>query len=318
MRYPLINRYKGTLLGALLGEVLAKGANQQDNFCSDVSKIAVLAVQSLIELGKLDIDNWLEGDQTKYPDLDITDCILPKAIIATLPVAVFFHENSANLRQNLLHLLQIWEDDPIVRDGTLAVGYAIAQCFREKLHPRTLIPEIIAFIGETSTLLPQKLLKLNDLLNKGVGLESAQAEFSRQAEPSNAIAMAFYCFLSTLEDLPLAVLRATHQDNIWRGETGNLNSQTITTITGALSGAYNSTTGIPAKWRVLLFLTNLASWELTNFSQVLELADALVAVWSGVYDPALYLKKYPEEGCVRYEEQAQLCVFASPRVIQSR
>ncbi|GAX34834.1 ADP-ribosylglycohydrolase family protein [Nodularia sp. NIES-3585] len=321
MRYPLINRFKGTLLGALLCEVLAKNTQEQSSICSDISEIAVLGTQSLIELGKLDIDNWLERHQTKFPHLNITDAVdavLPKAIIVTLPVTLFFHENTANLRQNLLHMLQLWEYDPIVRDGTLAVGYAIAQCFTQKLHPQTLIPEIIAFIGETTTLLPQKLLKLNDLLVQGVGLESAQAEFSREEEPSNAIAMAFYCFLSTLEDLRLGVLRSTHQDNIRRGETGNLNSQTITTITGALSGAYNSTAGIPVKWQVILCPTNLGNGELTNFFQVLELADALVAVWSGVYDPALHLKEYPEEGCAKYEEQTQLCVFASPRVIQSR
>ncbi|MDB9374710.1 ADP-ribosylglycohydrolase family protein [Nodularia sphaerocarpa] len=318
MRYPLINRYKGTLLGALLGEVLAKDAKEPDDFGCDLSTIAVLSAQSLIELGKLDIDNWLERHQTKSLHLDITDGVLPKTIIATLPVALFFHENTANLRQNLLYMLQIWDYDPIVRDGTLAVGYAIAQCLTEKLHPRTLIAEIIAFIGETSTLIPQKLLKVNDLLEKGVGLETAQAEFSREQEPSHAIAMAFYCFLSTLEDLRLAVLRATHKDNTWRGKTGNLDSQIISVITGALSGAYNSTAGIPVKWRVLLCPTNLATGKLTNFSQVLKLADALVAVWSGVYDPALHLKPYPEEGCVRYPEQSQLCVFASPRVIQSR
>ncbi len=318
MRYPLINRYKGTLSGALLGEILAKDANQHDYFGADVSKIAVLITESLIKLGKLDIDNWLEGDQTKSPHLDITDGALPKAMIATLPVALFFHEHQANLRQNLLHLLQIWGDDPIVRDGTLAVGYAIAQCFTEKLHPQTLIPEIITFIGETSTLLPQKLIKLNNLLEQRVGLESAQAEFRREADPSNVIAMAFYCFLSTLEDLPLAVLRSNIQDSIWPGETKILNNQTISTITGALSGAYNSTAGIPVKWQLLLCPNNLAPGELTNFSQMLELADALVAVWSGVYDPALHLKDYPGEGCIRYEKQAQLCVFASPRIIQSR
>ena len=318
MRYPLINRFKGTLLGALLGEVVAKDADQQYGFCSDVSQIVVRGTQSLIELGKLDINNWLEPDQKKSLHLDITDGVLPKAIIVTLPVTLFFHENTANLRKNLLSLWQIWEDDPIVRDAILAVGYAIAQSLTEKLHPRTLIPEIIAFIGETPTLLPQKLLKLNHLLDQGLGLESAQAEFSREEEPSNAIAMAFYCFLSTLEDLRLAVLRANHKNNTWRGETRNLDSQTISVITGALSGAYNSNTSIPVKWRVLLCPSNLATWELTNFSQVLELADALVAVWSGVYDPALHLKEYPQEGCVKSGEQSQLCVFASPRVIQSR
>ncbi|MEA5583375.1 ADP-ribosylglycohydrolase family protein [Nodularia harveyana UHCC-0300] len=317
MRYLLINRFKGALLGALLGEVLAKDAKAEYGISSDTSQIAVLGTKSLIELGKLDIDNWLKSDQTKSLQ-DRTDGVLRKVMIATLPVALFFHENRTTLRQNLLCMLQIWGDDPVMRDCTLAVGYAIAQCLTENISPRTLIPEIIAFIGETPTLLPQKLLELNDLLAKGVGLETAQAAFNRPEEPTHAIAMAFYCFLSTLEDLHLAVLRATHKHNTRREETDNLDSQIISLITGALSGAYNSTAGIPLKWQLLLCSANLDTGERRNFSKVLELADALVAVWSGVYDPALHLKDYSEEGCAKCAEQDTLPVFASPRVIQSR
>ena len=66
MHYPLINRYKATLLGALLGEVLAKDAEQQYHICSDISSIGVIGTKSLIELGKLDINNWLERHQKKY------------------------------------------------------------------------------------------------------------------------------------------------------------------------------------------------------------------------------------------------------------
>ncbi|CEJ48381.1 Uncharacterized protein apha_03486 [Umezakia ovalisporum] len=318
MRYPLINRFKGTLSGAFLGGILAKDPEFQHHLCSDISKIAILGAKSLIELGKLDINNWLERHQKQSLHLDVTDGVLPKAIIATLPVTLFFHENPTDLRQNLLHLSQLWDNDPVIRDAILAVGYAIAKSFIEKLDSQTLIPETIAFIGETKTLTPQQLLKVNDLLDQGFGLERAQTELSSQEQPSNAIAMAFYCFLSTLEQFPLAVLRSNQKDNTSQGKTENLHWPTISIITGALSGAYNSTAGIPVKWQVLLCPNNLATWKLTNFSQVLELADALVAVWSGVYDLGLHLKKYPEEGCVKYKEQPQLCVFASPRVIQSR
>lgn len=319
MRYPLINRFQGTFLGALLGELLAQNPAQQDNnIGSEVSQILVLVTKSLIEDSKLDINNWRESQPMKSWDLNITVSLFPKAMIATLPVAVFFHENTRKLRQNLLTIVTKWDDDPVLRDSTLALGYAIAQCLSEKLHPRSIIDEIIAFIGETPTPLPQKLLKVKDLLAQGSALETAQTELGREQQLIHALCMGFYCFLSTLEDLPLAVLRATHHDKSGRRETQNLDVAISSIITGALSGAYNTNLGIPAKWQVMLCPNNFTPGEQTNFSQVLELADALVAVWSGVYDPALHFQEYLEEGCVRYQQQPQLCVFASPRVIQSR
>jgi ADP-ribosylglycohydrolase len=313
MRYSLMNRFRATFMGALLGEVLA-----QNNQKPTGGKIAVLGTQSLIELGKLDVNDWLERAHQKSFHVDITQPVSPAVMIATLPVALFFHENLIQLRQNLLQVLQIWHDEPVIRDSTLAVGYAIAQSLTEKLQPDTLIAEIIAFIGETSTQLPQKLLKVNELLHQCAGLAAAQAEFCRAETLSNVIAMSFYCFLSTREDFRLAVLRANHQDNLGRPATTTIHSQMMRTMTAALSGAYNSTVGIPVKWQILLTPENLATWELASFSQMLELSDALVAVWSGVYDIALHHREFPEKGCVHSDEQTQLCVFAAPRVIRPR
>jgi ADP-ribosylglycohydrolase len=207
--------------------------------------------------------------------------------------------------------VEIWEDDPIIRDGTLAVGYAIAQSLTEKLEPRILIPQIVSFLGETQTQIPQQLLKVNDLLNRGSGLETAQAELNRENKHSHAIAMAFYCFLSTLEDFRLSVLRATHNGDIWH-------SQTTGAITGALSGVYNSTAGIPVKWQVLLSPATPADRGLTNFSQMLELADTLATVWSGVYDFTPDLRELAEEEYIMSDPQAALPVYAAPRVIRSR
>jgi hypothetical protein len=328
MRYSVVSRFRGTLLGALLGQRLASNGDKQlQQSPCDVDKIAVLGVESLIALGRLDLDDWRTRQQQNSLHLDITDEVSPNLILATLPVALFFHENTIKLRQSLLRVLQIWEDDPVVRDGTLAVGYAIAKSLTEQLHPQTLIPEAIAFIGETPTSLPQQLLKVNDLLNRGAGLDRAQAELSREQKQSNAIAMAFYCFLSTLEDYRLAVLRASHTNEVWRPDTCHLYSQSIAAITGALSGAYNSTAGIPTNWRVLHSQPNSTTWEMRNFSQVLKLADSLVAVWSGMCHLDLHQSEFKEEGCVMSSEQAPLpprevasclCVYAAPRVIQSR
>ncbi|WP_199344823.1 MULTISPECIES: ADP-ribosylglycohydrolase family protein [Nostoc] len=314
MRYSPISRFRGTLLGAFLGGSLAAGGKIQSQSYSDLGRMAVLGTQSLIELGRLDLDDWVGRQQQESLHIAAADDISTKIIIATLPVALFFHENPIKLRQNLLHVLKIWEDDLVVRDGTLAVGYAIALALTEKLHPLTLIPQIISFLGETPTSIPKKLLKVQSLLEQGAGLSRAQAEFAREEKFSHSIAMAFYCFLSTLEDFRLSLLQATHNSNFNVQDTTPLKSQAISAITGALSGAYNGISGIPVNWQVLLLQRNSPTWGLTSFSQMLELTDAFVAVWSGVYDIALKPRELTEEEC----EVALLSVYAAPRVIRSR
>ncbi|MEH1946360.1 MAG: ADP-ribosylglycohydrolase family protein [Nostoc sp.] len=314
MRYSLISRFKGTLLGALLGGSLAPGGKVQFESYPDLGRMAVLGIQSLIALSRLDLDDWIERQQEKSLHSAATDDISIKIIIATLPVALFFHENPIKLRQNVLRVLKIWENDPVVRDGTLAVGYAIALALTEKLDPITLIPQTISFIGETPTSIPKKLLRVQNLLEQGAGLSTVQAEFAKEEKLSNIIAMAFYCFLSTLEDFRLTVLQATHNDNSQVQDATLLNSQATGAITGALSGAYNGTGGIPVNWQVLLLQRNSPVWGLTSFSQMLELTDAFVAVWSGVYNLTLNPRELTEDGC----EVAPLSVYAAPRVIRSR
>ncbi|MDM9581490.1 MULTISPECIES: ADP-ribosylglycohydrolase family protein [unclassified Nostoc] len=314
MRYSPISRFKGTLLGALLGGSLAPSGKVHFENYLDLGRMAVLGIQSLIALGRLDLDDWIERQQEESAHSAATDDISIRIIIATLPVTLFFHENPIKLRQNLLRVLKIWEDDPVVRDGTLAVGYAIALALNEKLDPLTLIPQTISFIGETPTSIPKKLLRVQNLLKQGVGLSTVQAEFAKEEKLSNTIAMAFYCFLSTLEDFRLTVLQATHNDNPQVQDATLLSSQATGAITGALSGAYNGTGGIPVNWQVLLLRSNSPVWGLTSFSQMLELTDAFVGVWSGVYNLTLNPKELTEEGC----EVALLSVYAAPRVIRSR
>jgi ADP-ribosylglycohydrolase len=340
MRYSVGNRFRGTLLGALVGKSLASSKNKQLPNCWEIEQTAVVGMESLIALGRLDLNDWRSRQQETSAQA-ITDNCQVEVILATLPVSLFFHENLFKLRQNLLQVLEIWEDNPVVRDGTLAVGYAIAQILTEKFHPHTLIEEIIAFIGDTQTSVPQQLLKVNTLLAQGAGLEIAQIELNREDKHSNAIAMAFYCFLSTLEDYRLSVLRTIEYSNIWQPDYWRLHSYNISAITGALSGAYNSNAGIPVGWQILYSQANSVASGLGNFSATVELADGLVAVWSGLYNFALDSRQSstardfmsePETFPPSWEAITQssrhksdnqsgatpLCVYAAPRVIRSR
>ena len=312
MRYSLGSRFKGTILGALLGEKTAfsrrnqlQGAGTLKITSLHWSDMTIECASSLIYLGRFDQEDWQKAKQQELTNLENSYW----AILATLPVALFFHENPIKLRHNLLLAAQIWQNDPVVRDGILAVGYAIAQSLTEKLTSISLISQTISFIGETSTDLPQQLLKVNNLLEDGAGLERVQAEFSKEEKLSHSIGVAFYCFMSTIEDFRLSVLRALQNSH---------RSPEISAITGALSGAYNSAVGIPISWQVMLVQANSTEGEVSSSRRMVELADALVAVWSGVYDLALCPDEVSEEGSALAPHLVSLQATAAPRVIKSR
>lgn len=291
MFYSLVNRVRGIFLGALLGEILAT------QNVSNIGEIAVLGSQSLITLGKLDVEDWLNRYQKLSDDGKNTDTHWGKILLATLPVAIFFHEDPVKLKDSLGQLLQIWDVKPMVRDGSLVIGYAIAQCLTEKLDPFTLIPNTIDFLTESKTSIPENLLKVNNLLYQGTGLAQAQTEFSQQDKLTKNIALAFYCFLSSLEDFRLTVLRAKSNfpgENCW-----------CCAVTGALSGAYNSTVGMDNYWQIVLSTSNQPIWGMSSSSLILELADELVAVWSGVYNINSNI-----------EELTSPSIFAAPGVIR--
>lgn len=297
MRYPLCSRFRATFIGAAIGQMLVLPSTSEDREAglTEWGRLAVLGTQSLLRLGRFDLNNWRDACG------EMRDCVSTKAIISTLPLALLYHENEIKLRQNLqLALVASWQDDPVNRDSALAVGYAIAQSLTEKLNVADLIPQTIAFLGP-QTQLSQQLAQVQMLLEQRAGLERVQSLLGRQAQPTTPIALAFYYFLSTLEDLRLSVMRAAQ--SVYQ-------PQFTTAITGALSGAYNSTAGIPASLRMKLTgadATPLAAWGMKNEAEMLGLADSLFAVWSGVYDQTSHSI-----------ELTQVAAIAAPRVIRWR
>ncbi len=297
MRYSLCSRFRGTLLGAAVGNMLSttsltekwrRGENEK-NLSFSGERIAVLSTQSLIRSGRFNLEDWrnmVSAPLFSVPllerscDQNIMTSRCTQAIIGTLPISLFYHENEIKLRQNLqLAVIEGWQNDPIIRDSALAVGYAIAQSLSEKLNPVSLIPQTIAFL-QSQTQVAQQLAKVQTLLEHGAGIETAVTHLYGYTHLSTPIALAFYCFLTTLEDLRLSVVRATQK---------GYQSQLTSVITGALSGAYNSTHGIPVTLRMALSRFDakpLVAWGITTEAEMLQLSDSLLAVWSGVYDQA--------------------------------
>ena len=326
MRYSLLSRFRGALVGAAIGEIggtygesWLSGATRPQKPPSSWGRVVVRGTEGLIRHGKLDLADW--GELARVTQTSSTDknaylegnaAILPNpksmvgaGIIATVPVALFFHEDEDKLRQNLQQVADVWQDDSVLKDGTLAVGYAIALALKEKLDPATLIPMTLAYL-DVETPLVHQLRQVQTLLEEGASLEMVLTSLTaRQAKlvANTPIALAFYCFLSTLEDLRLSVVRASRCPQ----------PQITSAIAGALSGAYNSIAGIPVGWRLALGKEKeenspLAElWGLNSEAELLRLAARLLAAWSGVYDAEKFLL-----------DPTQVPTVAAPKVIKPR
>lgn len=358
MRHSLLNKFQGTILGAVLGDsiglqyqrqlvgippqiedwqpILQLTKHQQltvsgatltlnsvnskiptGKDSSASGRLAVACAQSLIRCRGLDLKDWRDTweafakSEIYHPrNSEFQTLLNPgEAAVAALPSAMFFHENKAKLREKIMLAIEVWhnENQPEWETAILAVAYTIARSLKERLDPATAIEQTLAYL-KTDNALTELLLQVQILLEKGADLEtaathlckSATALRERQGEgekklqresivnPGNfiPIALAFYCFLNTPEDLRLSVVRAARC---------GIAGQITCALTGALSGAYNGVAAIPVEWRQVssaeLKSQQLADgqepslWRTGSDVKIVELANNLFAVWAGVYKP---------------------------------
>ncbi|MCL2933735.1 MAG: ADP-ribosylglycohydrolase family protein [Trichodesmium sp. MAG_R03] len=258
-----------------------KGYTWKSNRIKDSSKKS----EKLVEI--------VNNNQSDFHYINKDDILIPtisNAIIASLPVSLIYHEDEFKLKEKLQQWGNVWENNLEINLGNLVVGYIVAQALTDRLDPLTLIPKIIDYIGERE-LLVEQLRQVEKLIDQGANLDAAINHLSKnfkflekqqildegqQRSCSStffiSISLALYCFLSTPEDFGLAVLRSAR--------TGS--STQICTIVGILSGVYNSSAGVPVKWRKKMRVELLG---MKDEVEILKLAKRLWALWCGVYDP---------------------------------
>lgn len=305
MQYSLLSRFRGTLLGAAIGETLAYRLGQSNlgwqdlgqgnprlglpqNESAPLGQLVRLQAETLIEFGDLELEYWATLSDATSPGL------LPAQVIAgTLPVILFFHEDEAKLGQKVAQTTRLWQAPTALRYGALAVAYAIAQALGERLDPATLIAQTAAYLRQLSVCQQNKddpdLLTLLVLLEQvqfhlaqGAGLETTLTQLLKLPTAAKslsvAIAVAFYCFLSTPEDYRLTVTRAVRTAH---------QPQLTALVAAVLSGAHNSSAGVPPGWRVSLsqWLSTPVASQQPIAEAIVPLADQLMAAWSGIYEP---------------------------------
>ena len=291
MRYSLLLRFQGALVGSHLGEnglSVEQLASQQ---LANQTKIGIEMTDILLGPEKLlefkgeklaeSCKNWLN-----WKDIGNSS----RAAIALTPVSLMFHEKPSLLKDKIERVLTIGEYPDQILEDVLIWGYAIALALQEELIPNRFINQIIDRMRTAKTPLLEQLVTIEKFLARNASLAEVVSYISHQNQPSQgAIALALYCFGYTPEDFRLCLLRAL---------AAQYQPQITAALVGALAGAYNSFSGIPINWRIL-------SQKQSSLQYIYYQSERLFALWSGVYQPSS--KLIPASVAV-----------ASPQVIQPR
>jgi hypothetical protein len=291
MKYLLLARFQGALIG---GNIIYINQHQisPNQLIIDTTPALIAGITSLIHHHRFDPQDWAKNMQ---PDISSPD----RAIIAMLPLMLFFHDDRVKLRETLIEISHSWELDWETCSSAVAIGYIISRSLTESFNPRTIIPQLLDQIINLHPDLYQSLSAIDRLLAQAHSLHQVTEKLTATRHPIiTPTVLAIYCLLSTPEDFGLATRRA---DQI------EYEHQLTCALTGILSGTHNSLAGIPLNGY-------LATQERDRW---LLAAENLLSAWAGVYHEhssrSIGLLPASSQPIVAYP-----LAVASPQVIQRR
>ena len=266
MRYSILSRFTGALIGSYIGETLiASGCRSriQHNLLNwtkigiDNSKIILFEAESAQSNYNRDRNN------SPYWRNNIAST---EAAIISLSQLLLYHESFDLLREEVGKMSQY---SGKTREDVLIWGYALSLACREKEPVSQSIHQIIAQIQNKATSSNKLLLlQLQEYVKQNIGLQPLVEKLSRQSKSTlSAIALALYCFASTPEDFQLCLKRAI---------SAGYQPRRTGALTGAIAGAYNSISAIPLSWRRN---QNKGS----NLDLIYQFSRKLFEDWSGTY-----------------------------------
>ena len=305
MRYSLLSRFRGAILGAALGDLWAvTNCSSLQNSTSVVrlaekssrapiadpaavpmawGAIATTIAQTLVHSAS-PAHQWRDWViLSQFPRASSGDddsAEIPEDpggwAIATLPLLLCYHDDFSNLRS---HLAQI---PGAARSDALILGYTLACILQNQLNPTTLIAQLLTDLDleHTDWVLADHLAEVAKLIRSGASLAIAHRVLETSTQASS-MPFALYCFLRTPEEYRLSLL-----------STRDCARPTITSaLVGVLSGCMNTTAGL-SSYRRNSFqkhstdsLLLQSRWGVKTETALLDVADLLLAHWAGVYRP---------------------------------
>ncbi|NQU16509.1 MAG: ADP-ribosylglycohydrolase family protein [Candidatus Saganbacteria bacterium] len=155
------------------------------------------------------------------------------------PVALFNCLDLEKLRTDVNAVSRITHQHQDSIGGAMSIAFAIAKAARGQLRPNSIIQETIDFIGRVTNMASQ-LSEVDRLLaDDSVSVEEAVEYIGTRSFALDSVGSAFYLFLKSPFDLSQSLISAVNSG----GDT-----DTIASLTGDLSGAFNGITAIPGRW----------------------------------------------------------------------
>lgn len=224
----------------------------------DATPALLAGIASLIRCGGFDAQDWTQSTSiaNKNPD---------RAIVAMLPLMLFFHDDRPKLREIIINVSHNWELDWETCSSAVAIGYIISRSISETFSPSEILSQLVDEMTNLHPLLFQHLSTIDRLLEQSSSLAQVTQRLTIATHPIiTPTVFAIYCFLSNPEDFSLAIRRAQQIED---------RSQLICALTGILAGVHNSSSGIPLNG--LLATPQREQW--------LTAAENLLNAWAGVY-----------------------------------
>ena len=268
MRYLLRERFLGACFGGVIGAQLST----EEQLLRDKMRPNQF---SWLEINQ-EITNQipLHCDQSlSWEDLNFNSgkkITSSELALAIFPIILYYHDNLHQLEFLLHQSAQYWQIPWSNLDGILWWSTAISLVLREKLDPEDLWQQLTITSEIFITSFGNNLVNLQILFERGLSITEVTAELSLVVIPDNLpFLLSLYCFYQTPENFTLAMKQAM-----------NVKHQTaaLLALTGFLSGAYNSITGLPVNWEKFCHNGD-------DYQKIRHLGRKIFALWSGVYVP---------------------------------
>ncbi|MGK7949799.1 MAG: hypothetical protein AB4368_13685 [Xenococcaceae cyanobacterium] len=287
MRYSLLSRFQGTLLGSIIGDALTieqSGSltNRQDDWCDIFNYHPSPWANRLTQVCRA-INESARPEQFKLDNS-------AEWAYLTVPIVLFYHDNKLLLRQEIERLARYWQWSADILADVLLWSDIFVLILKEKLDTNNIIEQFLRGVRVEETPLWQLLKSMTSWLSEGRSLEQVKEQLSSKTQ-EYSLPLSLYCFSSTPENFYLALSRAA-------GDRAR--SRMVIRLTGALAGGYNTVSGIPITWRKLLA-------QNAEYQKIKQEGTILLNNWSGGY----------QRGRLTAAKTKQK-VIAAPGIIQTR
>ena len=311
MQISLLNRFQGSLVGAVVANILgAYGQPEQQRrrlpswLDYDHWPLGVLSPAAASEAwGSLwvhAVNNGIEAGGRPWSHFGQScraiELSHPAAsAIALLPLILITHDQPIWQRQVLASSVRQagWDGPALLAALIIAAG--INPTLQNRLAPTRLPSRLNWVIKELKNPIEHQsdkgwadpkvladalnlLQAIQPLIQQSIPLETAAEQLQQTSSCFSPLGLALYCFLSTPEDYGLTVARALGCC---------CQPQLVASLAGILAGAYNGLGSIPIAWRLGVQCgqsepTAISSlWQISSESVLRRLSEVLLASWAG-------------------------------------